>query len=140
MLLKGRLGKTRTADTVWDGSCLCIGIVKVAPALIRQSDISVPVRFAPGTRTCSLLINMKNFYKSYPDGQTVSDHISWSHYCELLGVSDIDARNYTYYIPDKEQLIRQVEAVLEQDAQESDENLISVFLESTLYFSVLTYA
>jgi predicted nuclease of restriction endonuclease-like (RecB) superfamily len=40
------------------------------------------------------LINMKNFYKSYPDGQTVSDHLSWSHYCELLGVSDIDARGF----------------------------------------------
>jgi predicted nuclease of restriction endonuclease-like (RecB) superfamily len=40
------------------------------------------------------LINMKNFYKSYPDGQTVSDRLSWSHYCELLGVSDIDARGF----------------------------------------------
>ncbi|MDR1321149.1 MAG: PDDEXK nuclease domain-containing protein [Gracilibacteraceae bacterium] len=40
------------------------------------------------------LINMKNFYKSYPDGQTVSDRLSWSHYCELLGVSDTDARGF----------------------------------------------
>ncbi|MDR1065797.1 MAG: PDDEXK nuclease domain-containing protein [Oscillospiraceae bacterium] len=40
------------------------------------------------------LINMKNFYKSYPDGQTLSDRLSWSHYCELLGVSDTDERSF----------------------------------------------
>jgi hypothetical protein len=38
--------------------------------------------------------HMKNFYKSYPDGQTVSDRLSWSHYCELLGISDIVARGF----------------------------------------------
>ena len=40
------------------------------------------------------LINMKKFYEHYPSGQTLSDHLSWSHYCELLSVSDVDARNF----------------------------------------------
>jgi len=40
------------------------------------------------------LINMKKFYESYPSGQTLSDHLSWSHYCELLAVSDKDARSF----------------------------------------------
>jgi hypothetical protein len=40
------------------------------------------------------LINMKKFYENYPGGQTLSDRISWSHYCELLGVSDKDARGF----------------------------------------------
>lgn len=40
------------------------------------------------------LINMKNFYEYYSDGQTLSDHLSWSHYCELLSVSDNDARSF----------------------------------------------
>ena len=40
------------------------------------------------------LINMKKFYENYPSGQTVSDHLSWSHYCELLAVEDKDARNF----------------------------------------------
>jgi len=40
------------------------------------------------------LINMKNFYKCYPSGQTLSDHLSWSHYCALLAISDTDARNF----------------------------------------------
>ena len=37
------------------------------------------------------LINMKKFYENYPDGQTLSDHLNWSHYCEFLTVSDKDA-------------------------------------------------
>jgi predicted nuclease of restriction endonuclease-like (RecB) superfamily len=40
------------------------------------------------------LINMKKFYKSYPSGQTLSDHLNWSHYCELLAVTDTDARSF----------------------------------------------
>jgi len=40
------------------------------------------------------LINMKKFYEAYSDGQTLSDHLSWSHYCEILTVSDTDARNF----------------------------------------------
>jgi predicted nuclease of restriction endonuclease-like (RecB) superfamily len=37
---------------------------------------------------------MRNFYLSYPDVQTVSGQLSWSHYCELLSVSDNDARGF----------------------------------------------
>ena len=40
------------------------------------------------------LINMKKFYEYYSNGQTLSDHLSWSHYCELLSVSDNDSRNF----------------------------------------------
>jgi len=40
------------------------------------------------------LINMKKFYENYSNGQTLSDHLSWSHYCELLSVSDKDARQF----------------------------------------------
>jgi hypothetical protein len=40
------------------------------------------------------LINMKRFYESYPSGQTLSDHLSWSHYCELLSISDDEARSF----------------------------------------------
>jgi hypothetical protein len=31
---------------------------------------------------------------NYPDVQTASGHLSWSHYCELLSVSDTDARSF----------------------------------------------
>ena len=42
----------------------------------------------------SNLIKMKQFYEAYPDGQTLSDHLSWSHYSTLLAVSDLDARKF----------------------------------------------
>jgi len=42
----------------------------------------------------SNLFNMRNFYLCYPDVQTVSGQLSWSHYCELLSVSDKDARSF----------------------------------------------
>ena len=40
------------------------------------------------------LINMKKFYEHYSSGQTLSDHLNWSHYCELITVSDADARSF----------------------------------------------
>ena len=40
------------------------------------------------------LVNMKKFFSSYPDCQTLSDNLSWSHYCELLLVEDNDARGF----------------------------------------------
>lgn len=42
----------------------------------------------------SNLQNMRNFYLSYPICQTVSSKLSWSHYCELLSISDEQKRNF----------------------------------------------
>jgi len=42
----------------------------------------------------SNLFNMRNFYLNYPDVQTASGQLSWSHYCELLIISDCDARSF----------------------------------------------
>jgi predicted nuclease of restriction endonuclease-like (RecB) superfamily len=40
----------------------------------------------------SNLFNMRSFYLEYPNVQTVSGQLSWSHYCELMQVSDKQAR------------------------------------------------
>lgn len=40
------------------------------------------------------LYNMRQFYLSYPKIQTVSGKLSWSHYCELLSISDLAKRNF----------------------------------------------
>ena len=40
----------------------------------------------------SNLFNMRRLYLSYPIFQTLSGKLSWSHYCELLTISDNDAR------------------------------------------------
>lgn len=37
---------------------------------------------------------MQQFYLSYPIFQTVSGKLSWSHYCELLSISDNDKRSF----------------------------------------------
>ena len=42
----------------------------------------------------SNLQNMRAFYISYPNYQTLSGKLSWSHYCELLIISDPDRRSF----------------------------------------------
>ncbi len=40
------------------------------------------------------LYNMRLFYQTYEKVQTVSGKLSWSHYCELLSISDPDKRSF----------------------------------------------
>lgn len=40
------------------------------------------------------LYNMRLFYQTYEKIQTVSGKLSWSHYCELLSISDADKRSF----------------------------------------------
>ncbi len=40
------------------------------------------------------LYNMRLFYQTYEKIQTVSGKLSWSHYCELLMISDSDKRSF----------------------------------------------
>ncbi len=42
----------------------------------------------------SNLQNMRNFYLQYPIRQTLSGKLTWSHYCELLGISDERKRSF----------------------------------------------
>lgn len=37
---------------------------------------------------------MRRFYQTYEIQQTVSVKLSWSHYCELMGISDSDRRSF----------------------------------------------
>ena len=42
----------------------------------------------------SNLQNMRAFYIAYEKCQTLSGKLTWSHYCELLSISDVDKRNF----------------------------------------------
>lgn len=42
----------------------------------------------------SNLQNMRLLYLDYPICQTLSGKLSWSHYCELLIISDPDKRHF----------------------------------------------
>jgi predicted nuclease of restriction endonuclease-like (RecB) superfamily len=37
---------------------------------------------------------MRKFYLLYKSVQSVTGHISWTHYCELLSISDDSARSF----------------------------------------------
>ena len=37
---------------------------------------------------------MRRFYLEYPKQQTLSVKLSWSHYCELLSINNIEERNF----------------------------------------------
>ncbi len=38
--------------------------------------------------------NMRNFYLQCPIRQTLSGKLTWSHYCELSGISDESKRSF----------------------------------------------
>lgn len=42
----------------------------------------------------SNIYNMRQLYVCYPKFQTLSGKLSWSHYCELLMISDTDKRSF----------------------------------------------
>ena len=42
----------------------------------------------------SNLQNMRSFYLKYPICQSVTGKLTWTHYCELLSISDDDKRSF----------------------------------------------
>ncbi len=42
----------------------------------------------------SNLFNMRKFHTEYPNVQTVSGQLSWSHICELLTIESKEKRNF----------------------------------------------
>ena len=42
----------------------------------------------------SNLQNMRAFYLTYPICQSVTGKLTWTHYCELLSISDADKRSF----------------------------------------------
>lgn len=40
------------------------------------------------------LFNMRKFYITYPDVQSLTGHLSWTHICELLIIEDNDKRSF----------------------------------------------
>lgn len=37
---------------------------------------------------------MRTFYKAYPNYDEINEKLSWTHYCELMIIKDIDKRNF----------------------------------------------
>ena len=58
-------------------------------------ELSKELRKILGTGfSVSNLQYMRRFYLEYPKQQTLSVKLSWSHYCELLSIDNVDERNF----------------------------------------------
>ena len=116
---------------------------------LKELSKALTAEFGKGFSRANLQ-NMRSFYLTYEKCQTLSGKLSWSHYCELLSISDPDKRSFyekeavnsnwsvrelkrqidsslferlllSRGDANKEQLIAQVEAVLKKrDGIESD--------------------
>ena len=60
---------------------------------LRQFSKTLTKEFGKGFSR-SNVYNMRLFYQTYQKFQTVSGKLSWSHYCELLSISDPDKRAF----------------------------------------------
>lgn len=60
---------------------------------LKQLSKELTKEFGKGFSVSNLQF-MRRFYQCYQIQQTVSAELSWSHYCELLTISDVDKRNF----------------------------------------------
>lgn len=60
---------------------------------LKALSIELTKEFGKGFSRSNLQ-NMRQFYLAYEKSQTVSGKLSWSHYCELLSISDVDKRSF----------------------------------------------
>ncbi len=60
---------------------------------LRELSKSLTAEFGKGFSVSNLQF-MRRFFQIYQNQQTVSVKLSWSHYCELLSISDADKRGF----------------------------------------------
>ena len=60
---------------------------------LKQLSKALTAEFGKGFSRSNLQ-NMRLFYLNFQICQTVSGKLSWSHYCELLSISDENKRNF----------------------------------------------
>ena len=61
--------------------------------VLKQLSKALTQEFGRGFSRSNLQ-NMRAFYLTYQKCQTLSGKLSWSHYCELLSISDPDKRSF----------------------------------------------
>ena len=60
---------------------------------LKELSKALTAEFGKGFSRANLQ-NMRSFYLTYEKCQTLSGKLSWSHYCELLSISDPDKRSF----------------------------------------------
>ena len=76
-----------------EDEALHIGDIAYEKQSLRQLSKALTTEFGKGFSR-SNLSNMRQFYLTHKNVQTVSGQLSWSHYCELLSFSDSDKRSF----------------------------------------------
>jgi len=76
-----------------EDEALHIGDAAYEKQSLRQLSKALTTEFGKGFSR-SNLSNMRQFYLTHKNVQTVSGQLSWSHYCELLSISDADKRSF----------------------------------------------
>ncbi len=61
--------------------------------ILKEFSKELTKEFGKGFSVSNLQF-MRRFYQNYQIQQTVSVKLSWSHYCELLTISDPDKRSF----------------------------------------------
>lgn len=70
-----------------------MGRAEYGSRLVQQLSKRMTSDFGKGF-TVANLKNMRQFYLTFPIGQTLSSQLSWSHYCELMRVAHENARAF----------------------------------------------
>lgn len=60
---------------------------------LKQLSKELTCEFGKGFSRSNLQ-NMRSFYLCYPKCQSLTGKLSWTHYCELLSISDADKRSF----------------------------------------------
>ena len=108
--VKEVLGKARSNVAITVNRELLVSYWKIGEIIVRYEQ-NEQIRAAYGEQTLKLLSkrltkefgkgfsrsnlqNMRLFYLNYQICQTVFGKLSWSHYCELLSISDNNKRTF----------------------------------------------
>jgi predicted nuclease of restriction endonuclease-like (RecB) superfamily len=90
----------RLLRTYWEIGCIIVeqeqnGSIKAQYGTRLLAELSKELTNSLGKGfSRSNLFCMRNFYIAYPNFPDVSGKLTWSHYCELINVSDSDARSF----------------------------------------------
>ena len=60
---------------------------------LKELSKALTAEFGKGFSRANLY-NMRQFYLSYEKVQSVTGKLTWTHYCELLTISDPDKRSF----------------------------------------------
>ena len=60
---------------------------------LRQLSRMLTKEFGKGF-SLSNVYNMRQFYLDYPKFQSLTGKLTWTHYCELMSISDRDRRSF----------------------------------------------